>query len=216
MPVPTPSNVIRIRLLHGLGFDTAIGSRIFYSYTDASAPSTADLNTLCTNVRTAWSTNLAGQLSSDGVLEKVICDDLASASGNQGTNTTTAAGTRAGHYFDQMQAVVINFRIATRYRGGKPKVFLPFGIVTDAETGNLWANAFVTGLTTAWGNFTTALNGLVAGGITLGTQQNVSYYKGAGSRPLRRTHCFRPVSTCCGALYHPRSGRACLTGADPD
>ena len=165
--------------MHGVGFNTAIGSRIFYSYTDASAPSIADLNTLCTNVRTAWNTNLAGMLTSDGVLEAVIADDLASAAGNQGANRTTAAGTRAGHYFDQMQAVVINFRIGTRYRGGKPKVFLPFGIVTDAESGNLWTSAFQSALNTAWGNFTTALNGLVAGGITLGTQQAVSYFKGA-------------------------------------
>lgn len=194
MPVPTPSNVIRVRLIHGLGTDVTIGCRFYVAYTDASAPSIADLNSMASGISSLWGTNLAGQMTSSGGLEGVIVDDLASATGNQGSYSTLVSGTRAGTYFDQMQAVQLNFKIGRHYRGGKPKVFLPYLVEgDDAATGNKWLAASANGVATAWNNFMTALNGHAYGGITVGAQQSVSYFHGAKNNPSNSTWARRNV-----------------------
>lgn len=181
MPVPTPSPVIRVRLIHGQGLDLTEGSRFFIAYTDASAPSIADLNTLASFVRSTWTAQLAGLMSASSGLQLTICDDLASASGNEGQDTTVVSGTRAGGVIEQNTAVQVNFKVARRYRGGKYKCYLPFGTITDVSVGQVWTLAFTNAVTAGWNAFIAAINGHVAGGITAGAQVGVSYYHGPQS-----------------------------------
>ena len=183
MPTPTPVPVVRIRLLHEFPTGTIVGSRFFLKYTDAGAPSIADLNSYATFVRTSYTTNGIPQLYAGAVLYSVIIDDLASATGNQGTDTTTVTGTRAGTEPPQEQVLQLNFKVAQHYRGGKFKIFLPWGVTGDQANVQKWGNTFLTGAVTAWNNFITALNGHTSGGFTGNNQVGVSYFSGAKANP---------------------------------
>lgn len=176
--LPTPSPVVRVRLIHGIGLDVTAGSRFFMKYTDAGAPSIADLNTMATFVRTTWAAQLVGLCSANAALESVIIDDLAATTGNQGVDTTAVSGSRAGAIVEQDQAVQINFKVGQRYRGGKFKCYLPFGVQADTAGTQLWSGAFANAVTSGWNAFITALNGHTAGSLTLNEQQAVSYFKG--------------------------------------
>ena len=175
---PTPSPVVRIVLLHGIGTDVHIGSKVYWSYTGA-APSAANCVTLANSIGVAWGAQLKQMMSTNGLLEGVTVTDLASNAGNTGAAPFATAGTRVGSEITQAVATVLNFHIARRYRGGKPKVFLPYGVVADSTTGSNWLAAYVTAMNAAWAAFQTAVNGLVAGTTTLGVQQNVSYFSGS-------------------------------------
>ena len=174
---------MRVRLIHGQGLDLTMGSRFFLAYTDASAPSIADLNTMATFVRTTWSAQLAGLMSNSSGLQQVIIDDLASATGNQGVDSTTVSGTRAGAVVEQNAAIQVNFKIGRHYRGGKPKAYLPFGIQGDTAGSQLWSAAFANATVTAWNAFIAAINGHTSGALTAGAQVSVSYFKGPRSNP---------------------------------
>jgi hypothetical protein len=172
---------MRVRLIHGLGSDLTMGSRFYLAYTDASQPSIADLNTMATFIRTQWGISLAGQMSNQGLLEQVIIDDVANATGNQGVDSTSVAGTRAGNPVDQQSCLQLNFKIGRHYRGGKPKCFLPWGIQSDASGAATWTAAFASGAATQWAAFITAINGHTSGGLTAGAQVSVSYFHGPKS-----------------------------------
>ena len=183
MAIPTPSPVLRIRLIHGAGTDLTMGSRFYIAYTDASQPSIADLNTFATFIRTTWAAQLAGQMSSSNGLQSVIVDDVANATGNQGVDSTAVSGTRAGTAPPQDEVIQLNFKIGRHYRGGKPKIYLPFGVTADYSSANTWGATFANGVVTAWNNFQAAINGHTSGGITAGAQVSVSYFQGARTNP---------------------------------
>lgn len=178
MPIPTPSPVMRVRLIHESGTTNLLGSRFFLAYTDASAPSIADLNSMATFISTTWNAQLAGLLNTSALLFSVIIDDLASATGNQGVDTTTHAGTRAGAVYAQDAVMQLNFKIARHYRGGKPKVYLPYGVTPDATSQTQWSSTFTNLSVSAWNAFIAAISGHTSGGLTAGGQVSVSYYKG--------------------------------------
>lgn len=182
MPVPTPSNVVKISIRHGLNLDVKMTTHLFWSYT-GSAPTPANCATLAAAIGNAWNANLASLCSTAGVMEEVDVTDLASATGAQGASLTTHAGSRAGLNVSNGACLVTKYTIARHYRGGKPKGFWPFGIASDLTNGNQWLGAFTAAANTAFAAFATAVNGLVAGATTLGTQQNVSYFSGTQANP---------------------------------
>jgi hypothetical protein len=74
--------------------------------------------------------------------------------------------------------VLRDLLIARRYRGGKPRQYWPFGVITDLQTAQVWLNAFVTACTTGFTNHTAGMTGLTWPGGQLQTEVNVSYYQG--------------------------------------
>lgn len=179
---PTPSPVVKIVLRHGLGNDLHIGTHMFWSYSGGT-PTVANLNALAGTVGTAWNTNLASLLSSNGLLEGVDILDVASNTGVEGTSSTTHAGTRAGSEVSLGASLVALYKIARHYRGGKPKGFWPFGITSDLTGGAAWSAGFITACNSGLAAFASAVNGATNGAITLGVQQNVSYFQGSQTNP---------------------------------
>lgn len=151
-------------------------SRFYVSYA-STAPTAAQLNTFAGSVRSAWGTNLASLASTNESLTGVIATDLSSG-GLSGSDSTTVAGTRAGTEAPVQSCVVIKFLIARRYRGGKPKIFLPFGVQADQADVAHWSGAFVTAVATGWGNFVTAVQAAGWTGSGALNVVNVSYYQG--------------------------------------
>lgn len=177
-----------------------IVNRHFFSFTGTA--DVTDLKSFATAVKSAYDSLWYGSNAVSSSVTSVVCEavDLTTTSGNS-AETTSAGQTGTGTPgCPGMTCVQIAWRIARRYRGGKPKTFLggisisnspnddtvPAAVISDAT--NL-ANRLST---TGAGTVLTTYGSLVVTGLV-----NVSYYAGftnytktsgrEASRPTLRT-----------------------------
>lgn len=175
-PLP-PSGVIRCRLDFADLSSNRSGCRFYIGYS-GSAPTGSNLNTLATDISDAFSTDLAGEMSQNFALKEVDCLDIASYSGASGSWSGNINGGQSGTPLPLQVATNIEFEVARRYRGGKPRIYLP-----PSDTGNLqdaanWSASYVTAMNTNIAAFFTAIEALSIGAIGSLTHVNVSYYQG--------------------------------------
>lgn len=153
------------------------GNRIYVSYT-GSAPSSATLNTYASDVATSWNTNLAPLIHTGNQLQEVDVLDIATTSGAFGIWTGTHNGTRAGTALPNNCCLTIEYDIARRYRGGKPRCYLPAGIESDLLDQAHWQSTFLSTANTDFAAFITAITGVTISGTTFNNHVNLSYYQG--------------------------------------
>jgi hypothetical protein len=103
---------------------------------------------------------------------------LTNDSAGFGINTATRAGTRAGGQLGGGTAALLDFHIQRRYRGGKPRQYLPAGVTTDLANAQQWSTTFTGNLATAWNAWINQLVAAPPAGTSLLNVVNVSYYKG--------------------------------------
>jgi hypothetical protein len=153
------------------------GSRFYLSYS-GSAPSPANCVTLATDIGTAFGTELKGLINVNWTLAKVDVLDLATSSGASGEATPGIACTRSGAALPANIATDIEYNIARRYRGGKPRMYLPGPVQGDQTNESEWAGSFVSAVNTDIAAFFANLEALSIG--SMGTLQhvNVSFYHG--------------------------------------
>lgn len=178
--LPSVPGVVRIDLTYTRGGDPHLTNRTFWRYT-GGAPSNSDMDALATDLAGLWSAAFAGLCSTDVTFTNVKCTDLSSPSGGQGSAAVSHDGTRGGATLSVNDCVVINFQIARRYRGGKPKTFNPFGVSTDMVNDRTWGSIFLIEVNEAWALWQSDIGGAVVGTTTMGAQCNVSYYHGFAS-----------------------------------
>lgn len=176
-PVPTPSGVVKISHYSGVG---NFGWQLSYT---GGPPNTAALNTLATDARTAYSAHLAALLSTNSAVYKTTVLDLANPSNPEGLDATSVVGTRSGTQVPLQCAAIVDFAVARRYRGSKPKVFLPIGVDSDLANTIQWSTTFQSAVQGAWAAYVAALSGAVFGSATTGSQVSVSYYSGKHANP---------------------------------
>jgi hypothetical protein len=125
----------------------------------------------------------------------VAAEDLSSATGAVAVGTITNAGSRAGGAIAPGTSLMIQFLIARRYRGGKPKIFLPLGVSSDITAGAVWASALLSSTITGWNAMIASI--VAAGWTAAGTlsQVSVSYYNGFTVVTNPVTHRARNVPT---------------------
>jgi hypothetical protein len=176
-PLPNVPNVLKIQLQHEVSADADVLDRIYAQYT-GSAPTVTNLNTYAATIAASWATHLAPLMSTAGHLLGVTVTDLSSSSAAQGATAVTTAGSRAGSFMTAQVAALVNFHISRRYRGGKPRVYMPMGVAGDLVSAQAWNTAFVTAMTTGWSTFIGAIIPATVGGATVNQQVNVSYFNG--------------------------------------
>lgn len=169
--------MLRLQLKHTYANDLDVLSRLYLAYT-GTAPTSANLNTMATTVGTAWGTNLKALAPNEITLTEVIITDLTTTSSGVGVAATSVVGTRGTAYIAAGSALLFNFLVDRRYRGGKPRMYAPFGISTDLSTAQLWSSTFRTACVTGLTNFRTAVIAAAPSGTTITAQVNVSYYLG--------------------------------------
>ncbi len=208
-PLPaTPTGVVRFQLLHEIGTDLKIRPRFELAYT-GGPPVTADLAVLAGLVRVAWGAHLASLMTSASGLFGVIAIDLANPSTPAGEDNVFVGGSASGTQQPVNVCVLLNKQIARRYRGAKPKGFLPYGTDTDIANTTSWSTGFVTAVNTQWAAFIAALLGEVAAGTTLGGEVSVSYFAGKALNP-NPTSRLRYISTQRAVpLVSPITGYSC-------
>jgi hypothetical protein len=175
-PLPA-SPCVRVRLDYTFTDSFKAGSRFYLSYA-GSAPTAANCATLASDVASAWSSDLASLISADCSLTEVDVLDIATDSGLSGQWTGSDPGTISGNILTANAAQNIEFDIARRYRGGKPRMYLP--APSSAETTDIahWSAGHVTALNTGISAFFAAIEALSIGAVGALAHVNLSYYKG--------------------------------------
>lgn len=174
--LPTVTKTIKVQL--GFLLNPGLsGSRFFINYT-GGPPTAADLATYAEDVSGAWNSHLKTYQTTGWSLQNVVCTDLDSSTGARGEWTGDIAGTDDGGDPSAGICTVIDFVILNRYRGGKPRIYLPIGTPNWNENAQTWTDAFVTDVNTGWDNFISELEGIELSSFSANAQVNVPYYKG--------------------------------------
>lgn len=164
-------------MIYGAEVPLSLGNRFYLSYS-GSAPTGANCTTLCNDVATAFGSNLASLIPGYFALKEVDVLDIASATGFSSQTPVSESGTRSGTSLPLQCATNVEFGIDYRYRGGKPRMYLPPGVEADLLDQSHYQGSFVTAVDTGVAAFFTALEGLSIG--SMGTLAHVvlSYFDG--------------------------------------
>jgi hypothetical protein len=169
--LPSPGLVIKANVNWGVDGDSQAQTLHFFRY--SGAPNPADLLTLAELIVSSgasWLQSLATSFT--GMLGATV-RDLSSDMGLEVSGGTPWVGTRTGDRLSPGTAAVVGHTIRRHYRGGHARTYLPLGSGTDVASTGLWADAFVSAVDTAFGNF---IGELSPGGFDLGALCQVSYY----------------------------------------
>lgn len=176
--VPLPDvPCVRVRLIWNESTLGEAGCRLYFSYT-GSAPTGANCTTLAGDVASAYASDLASLVDQYTILQEVDVLDIATDSGLSGQWNGTHAGTDTGPTIPSSLATNIEFNISRRYRGGKPRMFLPPPSQDSVTDQTHWTTGHVSAANTGIAAFAAAIEALSIG--SMGTLQhvNLSYYKG--------------------------------------
>jgi hypothetical protein len=168
---------MRVRLDYLQVDDFRAGSRFYLSYAGA-APTAGNCATLATDISAAWGSNIAAVVGDLYHLDEVDVLDIASDSGNFGTWSGDIAGTLSGNPLPAQAATNVEFDIGRRYRGGKPRMYLPPGTASSQQDAGHWTVGFLGDVNTAMAAFIAEIAALSIGAIGTLAHVNVSYYKG--------------------------------------
>lgn len=176
--VPLPDvPCVRVRMF---GLDPAgndWGIRFYLSYAGA-APTGANCTTLAGDIMTALGGQLQPLLSTGTEVQECDVLDIATTSGLSGQSTASFFGTRAGTPIAAQVAMNVEYGIARRYRGGKPRTYLPAGVDSDLLTVATWTPAFINAVNAAMIAGFAAIEALVVGAMGALRHVNLSYYDG--------------------------------------
>lgn len=181
--VPLPASpCLRVRLDYLQGDSYLAGSRFYLAYS-GGAPSAGNCTTLAAAVRAAWVTNLASLATENWSLTEVDVLDIATDSGFSGQSIASSAGTNGGDAQATQVATNVEYNIQRRYRGGKPRMFLPPGPSDMLADWGHWTDDWLTEVNTGIGAFFTEIQALDIGTLGSLTHVNLSYYKGFTNVP---------------------------------
>lgn len=175
-PLPPVSGVAKVQVLWDVGTDSDVSTTTYWRYSGGSFDSAAAA-AMAGDILTNWAGH-EGLWTPTVKLVGCRVLDLASDTAGEAVASTDVAGTRTGGPLPAATCAVANYTIDRRYRGGKPKGFLPWGSDSDLETEQTWTSAFITAALAAWQAFFAAVSGVSSGGSTLTTHVSVSYYSG--------------------------------------
>jgi len=176
--VPLPDvPCVRCRLIYNESAVGEGGNRLYFSYT-GSAPSGANCTTLASDIADAWNTNLASAVDAGYALNEVDVLDIATDSGLSGQWSGSHAGTDTSGQLPVQTAQNIEFGIGRRYRGGKPRMFLPPAGIDALHDQATWDSAHLGVVNTAVTAFFAEIEALSIGSMGTLKHVNLSYFKG--------------------------------------
>lgn len=180
--LPVAPNCLRIRITGKL--NTQNIAHIMHAQYAGGTPSVADCNTLAGLIRGAWATRFTSQLPTGASYSMFEVADLATMTGAVGVNTSAVTGTAAAAAgVTNAACAVISWKVGLRYRGGKPRTYVPYGSAAAPANGIQVPGAYVTSLKAAAAGFLTDVNAMTSGTITIALAM-VSYYSHNQLRPL--------------------------------
>jgi len=182
MPALKPVHgVLKIKFFQRVGSDTDISSHLYFQ---TFTPANLDQIIAVTDVAHAsYVTHCIPLLNFNSSLEQVEGVELSSPDGPLAINPVPVQGIRAQGELPANACALFNIPVARRYRGGKPRVYWPFGSEPDIATPQTWSTTFITAANTgvnALISEVTANLGTWAPGSAL---CSVSYFSGSQWKP---------------------------------
>jgi hypothetical protein len=175
-PLPPVPNVLVIQMKFTVGNANVI-SRVNVRYV-SDAPTRNDLIAYATHIDAMIGSHLLPLCSEQVKTVEVMVTDLTSDTAARGIATSSQAGTRPGLPNGAAVAALINFKVARRYRGGKPRIYFPFFVAADLTDRLTWSSDAITEATASWNAFMSAvIDGAPAASRVI-EQVNVSFYAG--------------------------------------
>lgn len=123
-------------------------TRFYMKYTNSL--SQADATTLANTLSASWNTRMAPITAVQYSLAFVKVIDLNSQSGVVVQIAAVHPGTAAGAGVTAGVALVMSAKVAFRYRGGHPRVYIPGMSQNNLTDQNSWNATFLPTVTTAW------------------------------------------------------------------
>jgi hypothetical protein len=172
-----PVNACRISLRYRNNDGFLAGNRFFLAYA-GSPPSGANCNTLATDVANHWNSDIAPAITSDWTLYEVDVVDLSSDVAASGTAAVSHPGTVSGATLPSNVAANVEYDIARRYRGGKPRIYLPGGSPSNLANDSTWSTGWLSTLHTVMTDFKADCEGDSIGSMGALTYVNISFVQG--------------------------------------
>lgn len=173
---------VRVRLIYNQANPAEGGNRFYLSYT-GSAPTGANCTTLATDVGAAWTSHLASLVATAYELTEVDVLDIATDSGLSGQANPASGGTISAPELPGSCATNIEFNIARRYRGGKPRMYLPPPAQEQLQNQASYTATHVANSSAGAAAFFAELEGLSIGAMGTLQHVNLSYYSGFTNVP---------------------------------
>lgn len=176
--VPLPDTpCVRVRLGYSYESISLAGSRFYLAYS-GSAPTAANCVTLADDVGSAWNTHFSSLVYEPIAMDEVDVLDIATDSGASGTVTLGYTGSMGGSSLTGNVATNIEYSIARRYRGGKPRMYLPPPDESALDDLDKFSTTHIANTNTAAAAFFAEITALSIGSIGTLTHVNLSYYQG--------------------------------------
>lgn len=174
-PLPNVPNVLRSDIQWEVGTDAQVTTKLFWRYS-GSSPTNTDAIALAADIYNAMSAIHAFWTPATS-LTGVKVTDLSSNVGGVGEFAQVTVGTLSGATLPASTAVLTNWQISRRYRGGKPRSYWPWFGAGDVNTRQTWMATSVTGVDSHLATFMAAVIGSVSGATTITQHVSVSYYE---------------------------------------
>ena len=175
--LPNHPGVLRYKALWLVGTDNEVSTVFHYTYT-GGPPSAADAAAIAANMYGVFAVHVIGALNAANSLRGVSVQDLTSPTSAFGEDLALLAGTRSGGELAAGTAVLANYSIVRRYRGGKPRSYWPWGSDTDLATPQTWNSGGLTAFGTAIDYIFSESTGFTSGTTVVGVPCSVSDYEG--------------------------------------
>ncbi len=114
------------------------------------APTRNILNEYAASIDGQIAAHLIPLFSTEVRTVEIVVTDLTSRTSARGIAESWQIGTRPGLPNGAAVAALINFKIARRYRGGKPRLYVPFFVASDLTPGLTWSDGALEAGTAGW------------------------------------------------------------------
>ena len=170
--------VLKAEFLFKVGEDANVMTRLYFTYT-GTPPTDATCVTIANALLAGWNNAWLGHLVSSNSILGVKVTDLTTPTSGYGEYLATIPGTASADWNVAAAALLVNYAIARRYRGGKPRSYWPVMTYQDLTDAQTWVAGTLATMTTEWQtDFLDVILGSVTAGCTIVAQCNVSYYEG--------------------------------------
>jgi hypothetical protein len=183
-PLPAVPNVVKI-VTTCSGNDGRLAVNVMHFTYSGGPPSSTDCFTIASNWFSLWVGNFIPLQPAQTSLVSVEVTDLSSDTGGQGTYDNMGVpvpGTSSHGMLPLHTCLLVSKYVAVRYRGGRPRSYLPVGTTFDLNDDGDWQSARLEVFEAAWA---TMLEGFVdtGSGSTLIVLECMVTYKSKNLNP---------------------------------
>jgi|SRR5271165_612507 len=210
MPSPPPPDVQTVRVRLDYDHDSGLkgGNRFYLSFT-GTRPDGSTADTLATTIQTAWSAQFQPLFNPVWQLVEVDVLDITDDMGASGFWTGSDAGTNTGTPLPADACMNVEYDIARRYRGGKPRIYFPGATDGNQLNDTTWQSSFIADYAAAVPAFFSAIHSGAPGSMGDVNHISLSFYKGfTNETPTGKRYYATPTYRTPNAISDPITGYA--------